>query len=63
MGHFVDRVWPGDPTGSTRASRTPCRYRAYVPEPLNGASDILVTASVAADLVDVEQQVRNLNRT
>ncbi len=28
MGRYVERVWPGNPTGSPRADRN-CRYRAY----------------------------------
>lgn len=60
MGLWEEHIWPGDPTGQTRGQRTPCRYRAYVPEPL---ADLAVTlpASLAADLVDVEQAVRSLN--
>jgi Fic family protein len=60
MGRYLERVWPGNPTGSTRAERTPCQYRAYVPDPLAGA-ELDVPASVAADIVDVEQQIRRLN--
>ncbi len=60
MGRYVERVWEGNPSGSTRAERTSCSYRAYVPDPLTGA-DIALPASVAADLIDVEQQVRQLN--
>ena len=60
MGKFVESVWPGSPTGSTRAERTPCRFRAYVPERLTGA-DLVIPASVAADLTDVEHQVREVN--
>lgn len=60
MGRYVQRQWPGNPSGSTRAERTSCRYQAYVPDRLVGAS-IELSASVAADLVDVEQQVRHLN--
>ena len=60
MGRYVDQIWPGNPSGATRAERTPCRYRAYVPGPLAEA-DVLLPASVAADLVNVEQMVRRLN--
>ncbi|WP_216853219.1 Fic family protein [Phytoactinopolyspora halotolerans] len=60
MGRYEERVWPGDPAGATRAERTPCRFRAYVADTLVGA-DLELRASVAADLADIEQQVRHLN--
>lgn len=60
MGRYVERVWEGNPSGATRAERMSCRYRAYIPDRLMGA-EIELPASVAADLVDVEQQVRSLN--
>lgn len=60
MGRYADRVWPGNPSGATRAERASCRFRAYVPDPLVGA-DLELPGSVAADLVDVEQAVRNLS--
>jgi Fic family protein len=60
VGRFVERVWPGNPSGATRAERASCRFRAYVPDLLVGA-DVALPASVAADLVDVEQSVRQLN--
>lgn len=62
MGRYIDQVWPGNPTGSTRAERSSCRFRAYVPDPL-AALEMNLPASVAADLVDVEQQVRHLNQS
>ena len=60
MGRFVEQVWPGDATGATRAERSSCLFRAYVPAPL-GETAIALPATVAADLVDVEQAVRQLN--
>lgn len=60
MGSYVEQLWPGNPSGATRSERAPCRFRAYVPEPLVGAN-VVLTAAVAADLVDVEQMVRRLN--
>ncbi len=60
MGRFVEQEWAGNPTGATRAERASCRFRAYVPDPLNGM-DVALPSSVAADLIDVEQQVRQLN--
>jgi Fic family protein len=60
MGGYEPRVWPGDPAGATRAERTSCRYRVYLPELLAGA-DFPLSASTTADLVDVEQQIRRLN--
>lgn len=60
MGLWEEHTWPGDPSGQTRAQRTPCRFRAYVPEQL-ASLDVTLPASLAADLVDVEQAVRSLN--
>ena len=60
MGRYIESIWPGNPSGSTRAERTSCRYRAYVPDPL-ATSELSVPASVAADLGEVEQRVRALN--
>ena len=60
MGRWEEHVWPGDPAGQTRAQRTPCGYRAYLPDRL-ASLDLVLPASVAADLVDVEQAVRALN--
>jgi Fic/DOC family N-terminal len=60
VGRFEDRVWPGNPSGATRAERASCRLRAYVPDVLTGA-EVVLPAAVAADLVDVEQSVRRLN--
>lgn len=60
MGRYEPRLWEGDPAGSTRAERRPCRYDAYVPDALTSAA-LALPADVAADLVDVEQAVRRLN--
>jgi Fic family protein len=60
MPKVVNCLWPGNPAGSTRAARLPCRFQAYVPDPLVG-QDIAVSAQLAADLVDVETLVRQLN--
>lgn len=60
MGQWEEHTWPGDPSGQTRAQRTPCRYRAYVPEALADL-EFTLPASLTADLVDVEQSVRALN--
>lgn len=60
MGRYEPRLWEGDPAGSTRAERRPCRYDAYVPDALTSAA-LVLPADVAADLVDVEQAVRRLN--
>ena len=62
MPKVVNGVWPGNPAGATRAARQPCRFEAFVPDPLVG-QDIAISAHVAADLVDVETLVRGLNTT
>lgn len=60
MAHWEQHTWPGDPAGQTRAQRTPCQYRAYVPDPL-ATLDLNLPASLAADVVDIENAVRALN--
>ena len=60
MGRFVDELWPGDPMGQSRSSRTPCKYQAYVPDELADL-DLRLPASLAADIADVERDVRALN--
>jgi Fic family protein len=62
MGRFVAAQWPGDPSGATRAERTPCRYAAFVPDRLADL-DLSLSGSQAADLVDVERMVLALNTT
>ncbi|MDO8307493.1 MAG: Fic family protein [Actinomycetota bacterium] len=60
MPKLVNCLWPGSPSGSTRAVRQPCRFQAYVPDLLAGL-DMAISAQLAADLVDVETAVRDLN--
>jgi Fic family protein len=62
VGTYVGREWSGHPSGATRAERRPCSYRAYVPDLLLGA-EITIPSALAADLTDVEQQIRRLNVT
>ena len=62
VSRLVERVWPGNPTGATRAARRPCRFTAYVPDPLVG-QEFDLPAPLTADLVDVETAVRSLNAT
>lgn len=59
MADYVERVWEGSPTAQTRAERQPCRYRAYLPDPLLDR-ELLLEASTAADLADVEREVSHL---
>jgi Fic family protein len=60
MGRWEEHVWPADPAGQTRAQRTPCRFRAYVPEALCEI-DFTLPGALAADLADVERDVLALN--
>lgn len=62
MGRFVAATWPGDPAGATRAERTPCQYRAFVPDAL-ATLQLSLSGQQAADLVDVERLVLALNHT
>lgn len=60
MAKFIRGVWEGNPAGATRAARRPCTFHAYVPDRLVG-QDLAISTAMAADLVDVETVVRNLN--
>ena len=60
MPKVVKGVWPGNAAGATRAARQPCRFAAFVPDPPLGRN-VVVSAQLAADLVDVETRVRDLN--
>lgn len=60
MPKLVTAVWNGNPGGATRASRRPCRYRAFVPDRL-AELDLTLSPQAAADLVDVETSIRQLN--
>lgn len=62
MPKLVTIQWPGDASGATRTARQPCRFEAFVPDPLMGQV-MSVSAQLAADLVDVETLVRDLNAT
>ncbi|NAZ80268.1 Fic family protein [Kineococcus sp. R8] len=63
MSRLVSAVWspdPGDVSGLPRRYRRPCRYDAYVPDPLVGR-EVLLPADVAADVSDAERAVLQLN--
>lgn len=60
MGRVVAANWSGNPSGVTRAERTPCRYVAFIPDRLADLH-LSVPATMAADLADVERMVFSLN--
>ena len=60
MPKVVQATWGGDPAGPTRVSRRPCTYEAYVPDPLRDW-DVPLPVTLAADMADAEQAVRQLN--
>ena len=60
MPKLVNGLWPGNPAGGTRAARQPCRYQAFVPDTLVD-QEIALSATLAADLVDVENLVRSMS--
>lgn len=61
MAHDLDRVWPGNPTGTTRAERSSCRYRPYVPDALTGRP-IALGGQQSADVADAERALLELGR-
>ena len=56
MARYEELTWQRSPTGQTRRERTPCSYRAYIPDPL--AERVLaLPADLAADLSDADRAV------
>jgi len=55
-------IWPGNPSGATRAARQPCQYEAFVPDRLTDLHFDLPT-QMATDLAEVEVAVRRLNQS
>lgn len=54
MSRLVDALWEPSPDAyGSRRSRRPCRYQAYVPDPLSRA-DLGLAPDLAADVVDAE---------
>lgn len=61
-GHFVDRVWRGDPGAQTRRERRTARYRAFVPDPVAEAAFAL-GAHVVHALDQAGAAIRRLNES
>ncbi len=63
MARSVSRVWqPTDRSlGIPRQFRRPCRYEAYIPDPLSVHQGVLLSDDAAADLAEAEQAIRHLN--
>lgn len=60
MAEQVTRIWPGVVGGVTRAERQPCKFSAYLPDPLLGRP-LSLTAQRVADIADAERAVVELN--
>ena len=56
MALYEELIWHGSPTGQTRRERTPCSYRAYIPDPLAGRV-LALPADLVADLSDADRAV------
>ena len=56
MARYGQLTWQGSPRGQTRRERTPCSYRAYIPDPL-AERDLALPADLAADLSDADRAV------
>ena len=63
MARLVSRVWlPKDVSLSVaRRFREPCRYEAYVPDPLSVHRGVLLSDDAGADLAEAEAAIRRLN--
>jgi Fic family protein len=59
LAKYVDAIWEGVAGGPTRAQRQPCRYHAYIPDPL-ASRQITLPAEIAADLADAERAIVGL---
>lgn len=63
VANVVPGVWAGSGSfGFPRAARRPCRYEAYVPDPLIGR-EILLPPDVAMDMGSAEQAIIRLNES
>jgi len=60
MGSYATLLWPGSPSGQTRADRQSCRYRSYLPDPLVGRP-LSLPAERAADVAEVERRIVAMN--
>ncbi len=61
MARLVGGTWPGDPSlGNPRRLSRPCRYEAYVPDPLVDRP-ILLPPDVADELQGAERAIVDLN--
>lgn len=60
-GHYVEQLWPGNPTGQTRQDRTPAAFQAYVPEGI-GDYEPNIPSGLLAVVSEADSAVRELNR-
>jgi Fic family protein len=56
MARYEEHTWPGSLTGQTRRDRTPCGYRAYIPDPL-AVRSLALPSDLVADLADADRAV------
>ena len=59
MARYEQHIWQGSLSGQTRRDRTPCSYRAYIPDPLAGRP-LSLPADLVADLADADRAVASL---
>lgn len=60
-GHHRKQSWPGNPTGQTRAERSPGHFNTFVPDPI-ATYEPELTGSLSSLLSDADAAVRGLNR-
>jgi len=60
-GRYIEQSWSGNPTGQTRAERSPGRFRAYVPDPI-AEHEPALTGAMSQRLSEADAAVVNLNR-
>jgi len=63
LSRLVSRVWQPQDTGLgvPKKYREPCRYEAYIPDPLSVHRGVLLSDDAAADLAEAEAAIRRLN--
>ena len=60
-GRYIEKGWPGNPAGQTRAERQAGRFEAYVPNPI-ADYEPEITGAISSLFSDADGAVRGLNQ-
>ncbi|MGI8610232.1 MAG: Fic family protein [Candidatus Dormibacteria bacterium] len=61
-GRFVERLRPANPTGMSKADRTPLKYRAFVPDRI-ADTEFVFSGSLATTMGEAERRIGALQGT